>query len=89
MKRVLNMLDIIKNPKTVKGLAGEIINLCDGYWSRKINEDEAKEYIRYWSQYEGIKLFKGDKLNSTVTKIIGKKRSKLINLWLEGTQIKL
>ncbi|WP_416044949.1 TIGR04540 family protein (plasmid) [Clostridium tyrobutyricum] len=82
-------INIIRNPKTVKGLAREIINVCDGYWSRKIKEDEAREYIRYWSKYESIKLFKGDKLNSTVTKIIGKRRTELVNTWLVGTQISI
>ena len=83
------MNDIIRNPKTVKDLAGEIIKVCDGYWSRNINENEAKDLINYWSKDEAIKLFKGKELNSTVTKIIGKRRVELINKWLEGTQIKL
>jgi uncharacterized protein (TIGR04540 family) len=83
------MLDIIKNPKTVKGLASEIIRVCDGYWSRGLKEDEAKSYIAYWSRYEGIKLFKGDSLNSTIRKIIGKRRTKLIRMWLVGTQISI
>lgn len=83
------MLDIIKNPRTVKGLAGEIIRVCDGYWSRSLKEDEAKEYIRYWSQYESIKLFRGGKLNSTITKIVGKRRIELVKRWLQGTQISI
>jgi hypothetical protein len=35
--------DIIRNPKTVKALADEIIKVCDDYWAR----------------HEGKKLFKG------------------------------
>lgn len=83
------MSEIIKNPKTVKGLASEITRVCDEYWSRQMEESVAKQYIIYWSKYEGKKLFKGEELNSTITKIIGKKRVDLVNKWLEGTQIKL
>jgi len=83
------MNDIIRNPKTVKDLASEIIKVCDGYWSRTLNENEAKDLINYWSKNEAIKLFKGKELNSTVTKIIGKRRVELINKWLEGTQIEI
>ena len=81
------MNDIIRNPKTVKDLANEIIKVCDGYWSRQIPEANAKEFITYWSKHEAIKLFKGKELNSTITKIIGKKRVDLLNKWLEGTQL--
>lgn len=81
------MNDIIRNPKSIKSLANEIILVCDNYWSRQLSENEAKEFIVYWSKHEGIKLFKGKELNTTITKIIGKKRIELINEWLEGTQI--
>jgi uncharacterized protein (TIGR04540 family) len=83
------MEEIIRNPKTVKDLAKEIKHLCDGYWSRKISEAEARELVIYWSLYEGKKLFKATELNSTITKIIGINRAELIIKWLEGTQIKL
>lgn len=83
------MNDIIRNPKTIKALADEIIRVCDGYWARQIPEGNAKEYIIYWSKHEGKKLFKGPDLNSTITKIIGKRRVELINKWLEDTQISL
>lgn len=83
------MNDIIRNPKTVKALADEIIKVCDDYWARQIPEDNAREYIAYWARHEGKKLFKGKELNSTVTKIIGKKRIELVNRWLESTQTEL
>ena len=75
-------MDIIRNPRTVKTLASEIIKVCDSYWSRQISESDAKELITYWSKNEAIKLFKGKDLNSTITKIIGKRRIELINKWL-------
>lgn len=83
------MNSIIKNPRTIKALADEIIKVCDGYWGRELTEETAKEFIAYWSANEGKKLFKGKELNSTITKIIGKKRVELINKWLEGMQIKM
>lgn len=81
------MEEIIKNPKTIKSLANEIISVCNNYWSRKLSEENAKNYILYWSKHESKKLFKGNHLNSTITKIVGKKRVDLLNKWLEGTQI--
>ncbi|MHC6179093.1 TIGR04540 family protein [Clostridium sp. JNZ X4-2] len=65
----------------------QLPDFFSGYWSRSLKEDEAKGYIIYWSRYEEIKLFKGDKFKSTVTKIIGKKRTDLVKRWLQGTQI--
>jgi uncharacterized protein (TIGR04540 family) len=81
--------EIIRNPRSIKALADELIEVCDGYWSRELTEERAKEFIIYWSKYEAKKLFKGKELNSTITKIIGKRRVELINKWLEGTQITL
>jgi uncharacterized protein (TIGR04540 family) len=86
---VINIDEIIRNPKSIKAMAEEIKKLCDGYWSRKISEAEAKEIVIYWSRSQGGKLFKATELNSTITKIIGMKRIVLINKWLDGTQIKL
>lgn len=81
--------EIIRNPKTIKGLADELIKVCDGYWSRQITEEEGKGYIVYWAKHEGKKLFKGKEINSTITKIIGKRRVELVSKWIEGTQIEL
>lgn len=83
------MNEILRNPATVKGLAEEIKKLADMYWGRKITEKDARQMLIYWSKNEGEKLFKGPELNSTVTKIIGKKRTNLINKWLEGSQLSL
>lgn len=83
------MSDILRNPKTVKDLAKEIISVCDGYWSRQIDADEAKEVILYWSKFQAKKLFKGTDFNPTIKKIIGKQRIELLNDFLQGTQIEL
>lgn len=83
------MYNIIKSPRTIKGLAYEINNVCDNYWARKIPEIDAKNFIIYWSKFEAEKLFKGAEINSTIRKIIGKKRTELLNKWLEGTQIEI
>ncbi|RBP59313.1 uncharacterized protein (TIGR04540 family) [Alkalibaculum bacchi] len=83
------MQEILKNPKTVKDMAEQIKYLCDGYWSRKITEKEARELIHYWENHEGDKLFKATEFNPTIKKIIGKRRVKLIEKWLQGCQIKI
>ena len=54
-------------------IVAEIIIVCDGYWSRQLHENEAKEFIIYWSKNKGIKLFKGKELNSAISKLLVKK----------------
>ena len=83
------MTSIIKNPKTVKDLAREIIKVCDGYWGRELSEQAGRDYIIYWSLNEGKKLYKGNEINPTIKLIIGKKRVELLEKWSEGVQIKL
>jgi uncharacterized protein (TIGR04540 family) len=79
----------LRNPRTVKLLAEEIKHICDDYWARKITEDMAKDYILYWAEHEGKKLFYGNELNPTVRKMIGSKRKELIDKFLYGTQFSL
>jgi len=81
------MNGIIRNPRTIKSLAEEIIKVCDAYWSRNISEEVGREYILYWSKSEGNKLFKSSELNSTIKKVIGKKRVELISKWIEEIEI--
>lgn len=82
------MEPIIKNPRTIKELAYEIIKVCDAYWGREMEEQEAKDFIKFWSENENKKLFKGPELNSTVKIIIGKRREELVLKWLKKTQSK-
>jgi uncharacterized protein (TIGR04540 family) len=82
-------VEIIKNPRTVKLLAEEIKIVADNYWSRNLEEKKAREMLIYWAQHEGNKLFQGNVINPTVTKIIGSKRCNLVNKWLENTQYSL
>jgi uncharacterized protein (TIGR04540 family) len=76
----------LKNPKTVKGLASEIKNICDDYWSRKIQENLAIDFIIQYATYDSDKFFRGSELNPTLVKILGKKRVELVNKFLQGTQ---
>ena len=76
------MNDIVKNPKTIKDLALEIIKVCDGYWSKQMTESEAKEFIDYWSINAAIRLFKGKEINPGVIRYIGKRRTEQVNNWL-------
>lgn len=81
------MVDVIRHPKTVKELAAEIMKVIDAYWGREIKESELRDIIIYWATHENNKLFAGNELNSTITKIIGKRRIELVNKMLEGTQL--
>lgn len=83
------MEPIIKNPKSIKGLADEIKRVCDAYWGREMTESEAKGYIEYWANKENRKFFRGPEINPTIKIKIGKKREELITKWLEGTQIRM
>lgn len=64
------------------------MKVTDAYWAREIKEDELKEIIIFWATHENKKLFKGSDLNSSITKIIGKKRVELVNAMLDGVQLK-
>lgn len=66
-------------PSTVKVLAEELKVVCDDYYAKKINNDQLKEIILWYANSQEDKLFSGQDFNTTVTKIIGKKRVRLIS----------
>lgn len=82
------MIDVIRHPRTVVELAKEIMKVADAYWGREIKESELREIIVFWATHENRKLFAGSNLNSSITKIIGKRRVELVNAMLEGIQLK-
>lgn len=71
--------EYIQYPTSVKSLAGEIKAVCDDYDKRKINNDRIKEIILWYANTQSDKLFDNEKFNPTVSKIIGKKRVRLIS----------
>lgn len=71
--------DYMQYPNTVKGLAEELKAACDDYFAKKINNDRIQEIIAWYASSQADKLFVGDQLNSTITKIIGKRRVRLLN----------
>lgn len=83
------MMDILKNPTTVKLLANQIISACDNYIALKISEKQFKELIFHYASQHGKKLFSKNGLNPTVTIRIGKKRVELVEIMLSGLQTKL
>ena len=78
--------DYMEYPSTVKALAAELVNACNDYNARKISNDRIKEIIHWYAETQGDKLFAADQINPTISKIIGKKRLRLINDLLEATE---
>lgn len=71
--------DYMQYPNTVKGLAEEIKSACNDYFAKRINNDRIREIIGWYASSQPDKLFDGDLLNPTVSKIIGKRRVRLVN----------
>lgn len=83
------MMNILRNPTTIKSLAKEINKACDEYLSLKLSEDKFKALIWHYGQAHGKKLFNGPELNSTLLNRIGKRRAALIEEMLKGFQIRI
>ena len=81
--------DFMQYPTTVKMLADEIKRACTAYTSRQIDNDRIREIIFWYANAMPDKLFYGADLNPTISKIIGKKRLRLINDMLDGYQHQL
>lgn len=87
-------MDILRNPTTVKLLAQQLIAACDAYLSFSLTEKQLRELLFHYASHHPKKLFtlSGESpggLNPTIINRIGKKRRDLIQLVLEGFQIKL
>lgn len=82
------MKDILNNPTTVKLLATQIKLACDYYIARDISEKQFKELIFHYAANHGKKLFAVDRINPTVVNRIGKRRLELVEIMLEGFQLK-
>lgn len=81
--------DYMEYPLTVKALAGEITKACNDYMARRIDNNQLRELIFWYAIKQPDKLFAAENLNPTVSKIIGKRRVKLINSLLDGYQNRL
>ena len=87
-------MDILRNPTTVKLLARQLIAACDAYLSFSMTEKQLKELLFHYASHHPRKLFTlsgkpPGGLNSTIVNRIGKKRCDLIQLLLEGFQMKM
>lgn len=82
-------MEILKNPTTVKLLANQVLLACDEYISKKITEKQLKELIFHYASRHGNKFFCIKGINPTIINRIGKKRLELINIMLDGFQLKL
>ncbi len=81
--------ELIRNPKTMKDLARELINCIDLYWCGDLTEVECKEYINYTARNHKLLAKNGTDINNTVKIIIGARRIELIEKFLEGYQLHL
>jgi uncharacterized protein (TIGR04540 family) len=77
---------ILYNPVTVKHMARQIILAVDGYISAKISEKALKELLFHYASRHGRMLFSDNGLNPTLLNRIGKKRTVIVNIALEGFQ---
>lgn len=82
-------MDILKNPTTVKLLASQIKQACDDYIAMKITEKHLRELLFHYASRHGNKLFSTKGINPTVVNRIGKKRLELLNIMLEGFQLRI
>lgn len=83
---------ILRNPTSVKMLAGQIITASDDYVARKMDEGQYQSLIIYYAKNHGKKLFSSSMpggLNPTVLNRIGKKRAELVEIMLRGYQTTL
>ena len=78
--------EYMRYPATVKALAEEIKKACNDYNARQISNDRIKEIIDWYAENQPDKLFAADQINPTVSKIIGKKRLRLVNDLLEAPE---
>lgn len=82
-------MDILKNPTTVKLLAVQIIKACDEYISQRLSEKQFRELLYHYASQHGTKLFSIKGINPTIVNRIGKKRLELVNIMLNGYQLRL
>lgn len=79
----------IRNPRSLKLLAKEIIRITDDYWTGKISEMILKDYLHYVASNTKLLANNGEDINITVKLAIGKKRTALVMKMLEGYQIRI
>ena len=83
-----NSVPVLRNPLSVKQMAGQIQAACDLYTALKLSEHHFKELICHYARAHGNKLFgKNGTLNPTIDKIIGKKRKELVGIMLSDFQM--
>lgn len=81
--------ELIRNPRTMKLLAIELMDCIDLYWTGDLSEAECRDYINYTAQHHKLLANGGSDLNPTIKAIIGQRRAKLIEKLLEGYQLQL
>lgn len=81
--------ELIRNPRTMKALAIELMDCIDLYWTGDISEIECREYINYTAKHHKLLAKGGTDLNPTIKGIIGQRRIELIEKFLEGYQLQL
>lgn len=83
-------IELLRNPLTVKQMADQINIASDAYISLKLAEKDFKDLLYYYANKHGKKLFGyNGRLNPTLTRIIGKRRTELVEVMLSGYQLTL
>lgn len=78
----------VQYPTTVKELAAELKKILNDYRARKIGNEEVKAAVLWYAESCPEKLFDADKLNPTISRLIGIKRLAVVNTLLVGYQTK-
>lgn len=78
--------DYLQYPATIKALAEELKTVCNDYNARRIDNTEIRKIIVWYATAQADKLFVANHINPTISKIIGKKRVKLISDLLDNQQ---
>ena len=79
----------IRNPRSLKSLAKEIIRIADDYWTGKIDESILRDYIHHVANKTKLLANNGTDINITVKLAIGKKRMALVMEMLDGYQMRI
>lgn len=84
------VLEFLRNPLTVKQMAQQINAASDAYIGFRLSEKDFRELIQHYASKHGKKLFgMNGRLNLTLTRTIGKRRSELVEVMLSGYQLTL
>lgn len=75
--------EYLKYPRSVVALSEEIKRVVNDYDARRIGNDEVKDIILWYANTCPQKLYQGQGYNKSVKKLIGKRRTELLDAVLK------